>query len=268
MSRPIITLTTDFGTNDSYVAQMKGTILTVNPDARIIDITHNVPPQSIIRAAYLVAEASGTFPPHAIHVVVVDPGVGSSRRIVGAEIGEQQFIAPDNGVLGVVATQSKVGRVVKLLNTKFWRSPVSETFHGRDIMAPVAAHWSTGIDLESFGEITSTPLCKLDEMPVTKSVSEISGQVLWIDSFGNIVTNIDRDTVSDRELQSMTLSVGGHEIQRFVRYYAEADGERPLAIWGSNDRLEIAIANGNAAERLRVQAGDVVTLLPKPTKAS
>ncbi len=147
----IITLTTDFGTHDSYVAQMKGAVLSINPAAQLVDVTHTIPPQNVARAAAVVAEITGVYPTGAIHLAVVDPGVGSSRALLAAEAAGQRFLAPDNGLLTVLFRRFVPTRLHRLSEDRFWRKPVSATFHGRDILGPVAAHWSRGADLSEFG---------------------------------------------------------------------------------------------------------------------
>ena len=164
---PLITFTTDFGLSDSYVAQVKGAILTIAPEALVIDVTHTIPPQDCGVAAAVLADAIGTFPAGTIHLIVVDPGVGTRRRAVAVEArgqrdaGELRFVAPDNGVLTRVLESRTVSRAVQLTESRFWRPSVSQTFHGRDVFGPVAAHWSRGVDLAEFGPPLDTPLVQL-----------------------------------------------------------------------------------------------------------
>ena len=200
---PIITLTTDFGTTDSYVAQMKGVILGIAPDATLVDITHQVPPQDIVAGSAILADAVGAFPPDTIHLVVVDPGVGSERRPVAVETtsrGERlgpRFVAPDNGVLTGALQHFPLRRAVRLAERRFWRTDVSHTFHGRDLFAPVAAHLSRGIELAEFGPPLDWELILLPvDRPVVEG-DEIRGHIARTDSFGNLITNIDASLIPE-----------------------------------------------------------------------
>src|ERR1700685_2767838 len=198
---PIITITTDFGLSDSYVAQMKGVILGISPQARLVDVTHQVPRQDCAAASAILADVVDAFPPGTIHLVVVDPGVGTKRRAVavetiaeakpGGEASGPRFVAPDNGVLTDVLQRHRIRRAVRLSETRFWATDVSNTFHGRDIFAPVAAHWSTGVDLAEFGPPLMLPLIQLPVSRPTVHDGEIRGEIVRTDSFGNLITNID-----------------------------------------------------------------------------
>ncbi len=186
MAPSIITLTTDFGVRDSYVAQMKGIIYQINPEVRLVDVTHQVPAQNIERAAVILDEIADAYPQRTIHLVVVDPGVGTDRRIVAAELGNQRFVAPDNGVLSLVAQRSQRKRIVELTASKYWQPAVADTFHGRDVMGPVAAHWSTGLDILQFGPLVGDALVELQRSHPELVDGELSGEIVWTDAFGNL----------------------------------------------------------------------------------
>ncbi len=245
----IITLITDFGTSDGYAGVMKGVILSINPNATIVDISHDIEPQNILQAAYVLDKTHPYFPENTIHIVVVDPGVGTDRRAVILKTRQHIFTAPDNGVLSYVA-KDKI-QAVTITNPRFWRDRVSNTFHGRDIFAPVAAHLSLDIPLHEFGEETIS----LDTFPISRPEIEpggaIIGQVIHIDRFGNLITNIKQQ---DLPVTSSTIEIKGHLIQGLSLSYAA--GDELLAIIGSDEHLEISLKNGNAAVTLGGNIGD------------
>lgn len=275
MNRPVITLTTDFGTRDSYVGAMKGVILGRCPQAHILDISHEIEPQNISQGAYILATGAKYFPPDAIHVAVVDPGVGSDRRPIAVQTPSGTFVAPDNGLLSLAlyeflllpttdrgsefeelgleqASLSEECRGVVLNEPSFWLPNVSRTFHGRDVFAPVAAHIANGVPIsdlgspiETVGVITSLLLGRTGER---------SGTIVHIDRYGNLVTNIPEDAVPEEP----TLEVVGCRVTGLSRSYSESVGEL-MAIIGSQGTLEIALGNGNAAEALGASVGDTVT---------
>ncbi len=251
----IITLITDFGTADGYVGAMKGAILSINPSARIVDIAHDLPPQNIPHAACVLEAIYPYYPPGTIHVVVVDPGVGTGRRAVAVRTPEAYVIAPDNGLLGPLA--GDIIEAVALTESRFWREPVSPTFHGRDIFAPVAAHLSLGIPLHEFGPPAASLNVFSFPEPLVESDGAVIGHVISIDRFGNAVTDL-----KPRDLPAGPFYIGvrGHRIEGLSRTYAE--GEGLLALVGSNGRLEIALKNGSAAEALRIAVGDRVEIRP------
>ena len=266
----IITLLTDFGVADEYVGVMKGVILTVNPSANIVDISHHISPQNILQAAYMLKSASPFFPEGTIHVVVVDPGVGSNRAIVAAKIKGHIFLAPDNGVLTAVL-KDEPADVVRVENTRYFLENVSRTFHGRDIFAPVAGHLSIGIDLELLGASLDPNLLvkqALQPLHITPQ-KELIGTIIAIDRFGNLITNIDMDSIT-----SMGVDINDPEIKIRVgdtviagissSYGSVADGE-PLGIFSSRGYLEVAVNSGDAARQLKAGIGEKVTLsFPNP----
>jgi S-adenosylmethionine hydrolase len=244
----IITLTTDFGTGSPYVAAMKGAILSINPAVTIVDITHDVRPQDIRHGAVILDDVAEEFPAETIHVAVVDPGVGTARAIVFARIGDHRFIAPDNGLLSPLVRRKTPSQLIRIENQEYFRHPVSFTFHGRDIMAPVAAHLSLGVEPERLGP----PLESLVEFQwpeVRISRDRIVGMVLEIDSFGNLITNTRACVV-----------VNIYETWGIFSTYAQQPQGTLIALVGSNGRLELSVVGDNAAARLGVQIGEPVTV--------
>ena len=258
MTQPIITLLTDFGTRDSYVAQMKGVILGINPAALSVDITHEIEPQSIMQGAMCLDEAFDAFPAGTTHVVIVDPDVGTTRRRIAAEIGNQRYVGPDNGTLTLLSRRHAIQRVHNLNATQFHRHPVSATFHGRDLFSPVAAHWSLGNDIGAFGDPVTVPLAELRFPKPDKQEREILGEVLAIDRFGNITSNICGADLPLEFPATIFTHIGGHQLHRLSNYYSEHPPGDLVALIGSSGRLEVARNLGNAAEALQVTIGDQV----------
>jgi len=266
----IITLTTDFGLADAYVAAMKGVILSINPGVKLIDICHSVKPQNIPQAAFVLSTACQFFPERTIHMVVVDPGVGTERRAIILRTPQADFVAPDNGVLSYIVRQFHDGPVnagrhqielapeleaVAITRPQFWRSPVSPTFHGRDIFAPVAAWLSLGSPLTDFGEpVTSLAVLPL-LLPYKASAGTLVGHILHIDNFGNLITSIKSDDLPE---QPITIEVGSQLISGLSRTYAEGKGL--LALIGSSGYLEVALEGGSASAFLGVEVGGEVKI--------
>lgn len=257
---PIITLTTDFGAGSPYVAAMKGVIFSINPLAQVVDISHTVPHQDIRAGALVLADVCERFPPGTIHVAVVDPGVGSDRRIVYAHVGEQQFIAPDNGLLSRLANRARPSTIRALTNRKYWLPNVSATFHGRDIMAPVAAHLSLGVKPEELGPAIDK-LELLDWTEARVSAQKIEGTVQSIDSFGNLITNITGAQLSAAPTdQRVSVTCDEHQTQGIFRTYADQPDMTLIALVGSSGQLELAIVGENAAAMLGVRVGTPVVV--------
>lgn len=294
----VITLTADFGSSDAYVAAMKGVILSINPRATIVDLCHSIEPQNVFQGAFVLSTAYQFFPEGTIHIVVVDPGVGSLRRAVLLVTPSAFFVAPDNGVLsfvtgkesarlkeycqqtrtpfsnrasqrgkgGKVAQQPQIEEVelrpplqaIVLSNPRFWRHPVSSTFHGRDIFAPVAAHLSLGVPPQDFGQTTSRLLTFSLSQPEFRAGGEIRGHIIHIDHFGNLVTNIKG---SDLPQKNIIIEIGGQRIEGISSSYEP--GDILLALVGSSDYLEIAARRDSAARLLRAKVGDEVRLFPR-----
>jgi len=256
----LITLTTDFGLEDAYVGVMKGVILGINPAASIVDLCHAIPPQDVRAAAFLLHTAWPYFPPGTIHVVVVDPGVGSQRRAIAVATEAATFLAPDNGVLSYVLAEVKEAQAVHLTNQRYWLPQVSATFHGRDIFAPVAAHLSLGVPLTDLGE--PLPLGELVTFPLPRPARQSNGtwlgHVVHVDHFGNLVTDLEAGAIGDA--QSVVIEVGGQRIVGVRHTYREGVPGEPMALIGSSGRLEIAVPGGHAARWLQAQIGDQVRL--------
>ena len=258
MERPLVTLTTDFGEGSTYTAQMKGAVLRVEPAAVLIDITHSIGPQDVHHAALVLDEVALRFPPDTIHVCVVDPGVGTQRKIVYARCGGQHFVAPDNGVLSLLARRAPVARLIRIESREFWQANVSATFHGRDIMAPVAGHLCRGVAPERLGS-AHRRLVDLDWPEVQREGQALRGVVLLVDHFGNLITNITRSMLPRREDgRQLVVTCRDRSCDDWVDTYGERPAGTLVALVGSSDRLEIAICQGHAARKLGAVAGDPV----------
>jgi len=248
----IITLLTDFGYRDGFVGTMKGVILGINSQARIVDITHDIPAGDIDFAGFVLKGTHRYFPAGTIHTIVVDPGVGSPRRAIAAQVGEHVFVAPDNGVLSWIFTDGGKPQVVDLTNKEYHLAKVSNTFHGRDVFAPVAAHLSRGIPLLQLGETVSEFVKRSVQQPYKEGAS-IQGEVIYIDRFGNLITNISA-ILLEETFPSAEFRVGvvGKKIVGLCRSYADVQPHQALAIINSFGLLEIAVRDGNASEKLNV----------------
>ena len=256
----IITLMTDFGTSDHYVGVMKGVILNINPQVQVVDITHAIPPQDVHGAAFLIDSAYRYFPTGTIHVIVVDPGVGSERRAIVCQTETAYFVCPDNGILTHILRNAERIHTVAVENSAYFLPQVSNTFHGRDIFAPVAAHLSRGVPIGKLGSPVAQPIQFPLPSPEVMN-NTIIGQVIWIDSFGNLVTNISRGLLESLEgRDSLVIHAGGVEINHLNHSYAESAVGEALAIVGSFNRLEISINQGDAAQVLDLKRGDTITI--------
>jgi S-adenosylmethionine hydrolase len=258
MSRPIVSLTTDFGLSDSYVGIMKGVILDICPEATLVDISHEIRPQAVRQAAYVLSTATPFFPQGTVHLVVVDPGVGSERRSIAVETEQALYVAPDNGVLDLVMAQDPARRAVNLTKTRYHLPQVSATFHGRDIFAPAAGHLASGIDLGEMGELL--PVQDLVTLPTLQPQQQPDGswlgEITHIDHFGNLITSFQGTPGKGRG----TVETGGVEIDGVRRTFADVTSGELVAYIGSSGRLEIAVRDGNAAARLGVDIGDAVCI--------
>ena len=255
----IITLTTDFGPGSPYVAAMKGVMLSIHPAVQVVDISHGVAAQNVRQGAVLLAEATTWFPAGTIHVGVVDPGVGNERRIVYAQIGDQQYLAPDNGLLSRLTLKTRPSLIIALENPEHWLPSISNTFHGRDIMAPVAAQLSLGMEADRLGPAIAE-LVELDWPSPRVAAGEIGGNVLWIDGFGNVITNITGGMLAAAERSRVTVEIAGQRVHGIDRTY----GDRPIgtlmALVGSSGYLEVAMARGSAAGQIGAEVGASVTV--------
>jgi S-adenosylmethionine hydrolase len=275
---PIVTLTTDFGTADGYVGTMKGVVLGIVPDARLVDISHEVGPQDIRQAAYVLYTAYPFFPPYTVHLVVVDPGVGGSRRPVALRTPSGTFVGPDNGVFSYVMAREPVEELVELADTRYRLPRVSHTFHGRDIFAPAAAHLAAGVPITALGQPVTDPVTfSSPRLQITPA--GIVGEVLHADHFGNVITSIGLLAWRGDELSlepafgeardrgrvqfgagGAAVTVAGQEIAGVHRTYAEVAPGETLALVGSEGHLEIAVREGSAARILGLRPGDAVVL--------
>ena len=256
--RRIITFTTDFGLSDHFVGAMRGIILSINPDAQLVDISNAVPSFDILDGALAIAEAYRFFPPDTIHLVIVDPGVGSARRPLLARAGKHFFIAPDNSVLSLVLAREPQASVRHITEQKYFLQPVSQTFHGRDIFAAVAGHLSTGIAHEEFGPEISDYVRLAAPRPKPGANGETIGAVIKQDKFGNLITNfVPADLPPDGRLR---LRIAGREITRVCSSYSEGAPGEVFAIAGSMGLVEIAVNQASAAEICRVGRGAEVVL--------
>jgi S-adenosylmethionine hydrolase len=258
MEQPLVTLTTDFGRDSSYVGQMKGVLLSGCPGASIHDLSHSIRPQHVREAAIFLADTTPWFSADTLHVAVVDPGVGTSRRIVYVECDRQRYLAPDNGLLSRVLLKAPPTRVISLKNRKYWRSEVSNTFHGRDIFASVAAHLCLGLDPTGLGPEVDD-LQTLDWAIPTTTDQQIVGEVICVDSFGNLLTNITVDQLVVRGPESeRVVECQGRRITGVCNNYGNRTVGELIALFDSHLRLEIAVVNGNAAQQLDAREGTTV----------
>ncbi len=257
---PIVTLTTDFGTRDPYVGSMKGVILSIHPAARVIDVTHELPPHQVLPAALLLREVCPRFPPGTIHVAVIDPGVGGRRRPVLLEIDGRFYVGPDNGIFGLLLRDFPLRSARRLENPEFFLSTISRTFHGRDIFAPVAAHLARGTPPERMGPLIDDPTgIALPEPRVDGEGME--GEIVWIDRFGNCVTNLaERAVLAWARGNPVVVRASGRRIGPPRSSYEEVPAGEPLALFNSLGFLEIACNRDRADRLLGLGAGEAVYL--------
>ncbi len=270
----VIALLTDFGTTDTYVGVMKGVMLGICPDAQLIDLMHAIEPQNVKQAAFVLLNGSRYFPAGTTFLVVVDPGVGSSRKAIAMRVGDYTFIAPDNGVLSYVVRELGAAQAFELSDPAYWLSGTSTTFHGRDIFAPAAAHAAAGVALKQFGEVVSDPVM-LDDPMVDVSEMQIKGEVLHIDHFGTAVTSVGLlkwsapaqltldpcfgvEQSLSFAMQNAVVRVSDQTLNGIKHTYAEAARGEALALVGSSGYLELSINQGSFAAQFGVRIGDKV----------
>jgi len=260
MPRPVVALLTDFGSHDHYAGTMKAVVLAICPDVTLVDITHDIPPHDVLTAALELAASYKYFPPGTIFLVVVDPGVGSARRGIVADTGDHRFVAPDNGVLTAALRESPARRVFEMTERKYARPTISRTFEGRDRFAPAAGWLAKGVDLSTFGR-SAGAVHQLHIPTPTATGDLLSGEVLRVDRFGNLVTNIDRK-LFDQFVHSSGIEIAAatNRIGRVVGTYADAAMDEVCALFGSTDHLEIAVNAGSARDRLNLTRGAPVTI--------
>ena len=257
---PLITLTTDFGTKEGYPAAMKGVIYTLLPDARIVDITHDIQPQNLYEAAFVLEINAFFFPPETVHIVVVDPGVGTARRAAAGRVGDQFFVGPDNGVLTRVLLHAERENLpyefVQAENPAYWRSQVSSTFHGRDIFAPLGAHLARGIALDALGP----PLRDLVRLPMQmpqRGDNCVTGEVIHIDHFGNAITNLRAADLAG--LGDIRVSAAGKTIRGLSATFSGQPAGTLLALWDSSGYLMISEYGG--LQQIKLKVGDEVSVM-------
>lgn len=258
--RNVITLTTDFGLQDYYVSAMKAVMLGIAPEARLVDISHEVPSQDIMAGAWILKNSAMLFPEGSVHTVVVDPGVGTDRKAIAMEVDDRYFVGPDNGIFSLLIEEYDY-RAVNLTNSEYWRTNRSSTFHGRDIFAPVAAHLSQGVPLDELGD----PLEDLVTYRWTVPIADkdgLEGMVIHIDKFGNLVTNITGEQMEEViGNKSVKIYVGNTILDEIVPTFGSVPEGEPAAYIGSSGMLEIGINKGNAKEMLSVQKGAQISLI-------
>lgn len=255
MSKRIITFLTDFGDEGGYPGVMKGVALSINPDCHVIDMTHQVSPQNIEEAAFLLNNCCSYFPEQSIHVVVVDPGVGRKRKPILVETDKYWFVGPDNGVFSFVFSMEGFKAVWQITNKSYFLPEVSSTFHGRDIFSPVAAHLSLGVPPEKLGKELKEFVVLKDLEPTLKA-GAIKAKVVYVDHFGNLISNVSKDLfgqfVADKPFR---IAVGGKMIQKLSLSYADGRDGEVLALFGSSRWLEISVRNGNCQRELGIRKG-------------
>jgi S-adenosylmethionine hydrolase len=259
---PLISLTTDFGIRNGFVGVLKGVIWGICPQAQIADISHSIAPQDIFEGAYALWRAAPFFPPGSVHIAVVDPGVGTNRRALGAQLGEQYYIAPDNGLLTPLIEEAerlqRVMMFVKLDNSKYWLPKVSRTFHGRDIFSPVGAYLAAGVPFDDLGSAITDPV----RFKMTRPVKTLKGwraHITVIDIFGNLTTDLLAEEIL--EFPEVLFKIGDQEIPGLSESYGHNSPGDVIALIDSEDFIEIAIVNGNAGEKLGCKVGDTVEVV-------
>ena len=244
----IITFTTDFGTRDPYAAMMKGVVLGVNPRAAIVDITHEIPPHDIVNGAFTLLRAYRYFPEGTVHVAVIDPGVGGHRKNIAVGVDGHLFVGPDNGLFAEIVASDDNHEIRHIQNPSFMRDVVSDTFHGRDVFAPCAAHLSIGVALSETGPLVKR-FSRLDYPKITRRGNVLEGEVLTVDTFGNLITNISkRDFAAFTGSKNVEIAFCAERFDSVCTNYSEVESGQPLVLFGSSEFLEISMNEGNAAD--------------------
>lgn len=267
MRSGILTLTTDFGADGPYVAAMKGVVLGIAPEARLVDVSHAIAPQDVREAGFVLGSVVGAFPPGTVHLAVVDPGVGTDRRLVAALADDQWFVLPDNGLLGQVLGGREPSAAWEILNPSHRRASVSNTFHGRDILAPAAAFLLGGGDPADLGPPIADLVTLPEERP-EEDGSALGGRVVFVDHFGNLITNLTREHLGATPPGGWALEIAGGRIDGLIGTYGDRPPGTLVALIGSSDRVEAAVVYGSAASRLGVGRGAPVRLLRLPEQES
>jgi S-adenosyl-L-methionine hydrolase (adenosine-forming) len=260
----VITLLTDFGIRDGYPGVMKGVIWKIAPDVQIADISHSIRPQDIIHGALALARTARYFPPGTIHVAVVDPGVGTDRRPIGMHRGEHYFIGPDNGIFTLVLEQAETKKdkikIIHLDQPHYWLADISSVFHGRDIFSPCAAHLAAGVPFKKLGSPINDPIRLKFPGPQPLPGGGLRGQVIEIDTFGNLATNINDSDLT--RMGDVSVMIGGTKIDGLVNTFGDRPAGTLIALFGTAHDLTISIVNGNAANKLNVSLGDEISVFP------
>lgn len=259
MGGGILTMMTDFGLEGSYVAEMKGVVLGLVPDARIVDVTHLIAPQAIRQGAYVLSSVVDAFPAGTVHLAVVDPGVGTSRRLIAVSTVDRWFVLPDNGLVGEALRAHPPIGLWEIANPALRRASVSNTFHGRDVLAPAAAHLLLGRDPDELGPRLADYVL-LPGLEPSRNDDGYFGEVIFIDAFGNLITNFDRTLLGEHSLEDWSIDVAGSRIAGLVTTYGHQSPGTLIALVGSSGRIEVAVVNGNAGRRLTVGVGTRVSL--------
>jgi hypothetical protein len=257
MNQPTITLTTDFGWADPYAVAMKGVILSINPAAHIVDLSHDLPAQDLVHGAYFLSGSVPYFPAEVLHVVVVDPGVGTDRKLLFVELDSHRLLLPDNGLITLLAERYRPTRLIELTERRYWREPVSTTFHGRDVLAPVAAHLSLGVEPGELGP----PVHDWQRLPIPQPRYEekaVHGEVVYVDRFGNLITNVSE--IDARRLFRPRVLMGGQSLE-IVSTYAQAPAGRCVALFSSSGFVEVAVVEGRACDLFDAGRGVAVSVV-------
>jgi S-adenosylmethionine hydrolase len=263
MSPSILTLTTDFGSEGPYVASVKGVILGLVRDAQLVDVTHAVSPQNVLEGSFILSGLIDVFPKGTVHLAVVDPGVGTDRRLIVASVADHWFVLPDNGLLSAVTRRQPPSGIWEIANPAFRRAPVSATFHGRDILAPAAAHLLRGGDPAELGP-ARTKFITLRNFEATDIENGLVGEVILRDSFGNLITNIEATRLGAVPPEDWTVEIAGARIEGLARSYADRAAGTLVALPGSTGWIEISIVNGDAARHLTAGPGTTVWMKKNP----
>ncbi|HEX9916600.1 MAG TPA: SAM-dependent chlorinase/fluorinase [candidate division Zixibacteria bacterium] len=250
-----VTLTTDFGLNDSYVGQVKGVILKINPNVNLIDITHQIPAWDVLRGAFVLNSFYKYFPKGTIHLVVVDPTVGSKRKRLLIQTRDYVFVGPDNGIFSFIYENEEIREILEIRNNKFFLNQESSTFHARDIFAPVVGYLSWGVEISQFGPKVKDCVKLNLPLPEIKKDS-IKGEIIYIDRFGNLISNISREHLNGFEKTKVSLTIGNRKIEKLSRSYSDAKPKQILALVNSSNLLEISVRQNRADEVLNVKIGD------------
>ena len=256
----VLTLLTDFGTQDGFVGVIKGVIWDICPDVKIADISHQIKPQNVMQGAITLSRVAPYFGNRTVHVAVVDPGVGTQRRAIAAEIGNQFYVAPDNGLLTLLIEDAEEKnlpiKIVKLQNAAYWLHDITSTFHGRDIFAPAGAHLAAGVSLKELGEPINNPVRLTFPQP-TKTMTGWNAEITLIDHFGNLRTNLPVEKLKE----DVKIRVIGHEINKLTKSYGRRATGDLVALTDSGGSLEIAVVNGSAKKKLGAKTGDLVEVI-------